>query len=237
MLEKLPLQSYSWVNDMSTFAKNFVVNYKDDDYGYILEVHVEYPKKLHDIHFDLPFLCVPDTVFKTKKLQCTLEDKYRYIVHIKMLKLTLQNGLKLLNVHRAAKFYQFAWLKPNIDFNTKLRIKSDKRGDSFGVSFYKLMINSVFSWTMENKRKYRDIRLIKNTKTLRKQSSQQNYYDSNHFSENLITLEMCKTKVFMNKLTAIGFSILEFRQKYVIAYECRQSNNTNNLQKHLCRYE
>ena len=80
-----------------------------------------------------------------------------------MLKLTLQNGLKLLNVHRAAKFYQFAWLKPNIDFNTKLRIKSDKRGDSFGVSFYKLMINSVFSWTMENKQKHRDIGLIKNT--------------------------------------------------------------------------
>ena len=167
MLEKLPLQSYSSVN-MSTIAKNLVVNYKDDDYGYILDVHVEYPKKLQDIHFDLPFLCVPDTVFKTKKLQCTLEDKYRYIAHIKMLKLTLQNGLKLIKVHRAAKFYQFPWLKPNIDFNTKLKIKSDERGDSFGVSFYKLMINSVFSWTMENKRKHRNIRLIKNTKTLRK---------------------------------------------------------------------
>ena len=42
---------------------------------------------------------------------------------------------------------------------------------------------------------------------------------------------MCKTQVFMNKLTTIAFSILEFRQKYVIAYEYRQSNNTNNLQK------
>ena len=73
MLERLPLQSYSWVNDRSTNAKNFVVNHKDDDYGYILEVPVEYPKKLHDIHFDLPFLCVPDTVFKTKKLLCTLK--------------------------------------------------------------------------------------------------------------------------------------------------------------------
>ena len=35
----------------------------------------------------------------------------------------------------------------------------------------------------------------------------------------------------MNKPIAIGFSILESRQKYVIAYEYRQSNNTNNLQK------
>ena len=84
---------------------------------------------------------------------------------------------------------------------------------------------------MENKRKHRDIRLIKNTKTLRKQSSLPNYYDSNHFNENLITLKIHKTKIFMNKPIAIGFSILESRQKYVIAYEYRQSNNTNNLQK------
>ena len=48
---------------------------------------------------------------------------------------------------------------------------------------------------------------------------------------------MCKTKVFMNKPTAIGFSILEFRQKYVIVYEYRQSNNTNNLQKTFMWYE
>ena len=77
MCEKLPLHSYSWVNEVSTIDENFVSNYDDGDYEYILEVDVKYPKKLQDFHFDLPFLCVRDTIFKTKKLLFTLEDKYR----------------------------------------------------------------------------------------------------------------------------------------------------------------
>ena len=56
MLEKLPLHSYSWIDDISTIDKNFVKNYNNGDYGYILEVDVEYQKKIHDTHFDLQFL-------------------------------------------------------------------------------------------------------------------------------------------------------------------------------------
>ena len=77
MCEKLSLHSYSCVNVVSSIDENFVLNYDGGDYEYILEVDVKYPKKLQDFHFDLPFLCVRDTVFKTKKLLCTLEDKYR----------------------------------------------------------------------------------------------------------------------------------------------------------------
>ena len=65
------------------------------------------------------------------------------------------------------------------------------------------MINLVFGKTMENKRKHRNIRLIKSAKTLKKYSSQPNYYDSNHFSENLIALEIRKTKIFLNKPIAL----------------------------------
>ena len=68
-----------------------------------------------------------------------------------MLKLALLNGLKLLKVHRVMKVYQSAWLKPYIDLNTKLRIKPDKKGDSFRVGFYKLMINSVFGKNLKIK--------------------------------------------------------------------------------------
>ena len=77
MCEKLPLHSYSWVSEVSTIDENFVLNYDDGDYEYILEVDVKYPKKLQDFHFDLPFLCVRDTIFKRKTLLFTLEDKYR----------------------------------------------------------------------------------------------------------------------------------------------------------------
>ena len=52
------------------------------------------------------------------------------------------------------------------------------------------MINLVFGKTVKNKRKHRNIRFIKSAKILKKYSSQPNYYDSNHFIENLIALEM-----------------------------------------------
>ena len=52
------------------------------------------------------------------------------------------------------------------------------------------MINLVFGKTVENKQKHRDIRLIKSAKILKQYSSEPNYYDSNHFSEYLIALEM-----------------------------------------------
>ena len=42
---------------LSNTDENFIKNYeKDSDKGYILEVDVEYPKNLHDLHSDLPFL-------------------------------------------------------------------------------------------------------------------------------------------------------------------------------------
>ena len=41
---------------MSKFTKEFIKNYDEDsDKGYILEIDVKYPKKLHDLHSDLPF--------------------------------------------------------------------------------------------------------------------------------------------------------------------------------------
>ena len=57
MSQKLPVNGFRWVHDVSRFNEEFIKNYNEkSDIGYFLEVDVEYPKKLLGSHKDLPFL-------------------------------------------------------------------------------------------------------------------------------------------------------------------------------------
>ena len=52
-----------------------------------------------------------------------MQDKEKYVVHIRALKQALNHGLVLRNVHRVIKFDKRAWLKPYIDMNTEKESK------------------------------------------------------------------------------------------------------------------
>ena len=76
-----------------------------------------------------------------------LDDKKRYVIHVRNLKQVLNHGLVLKIVRRVMNFNQEAWLKSNIDMNTELRKKAI---NDFEKDFFKLLKNSVFGKTMEN---------------------------------------------------------------------------------------
>ena len=158
MSQKLPRNNFKWVEDTSIIDEEFIKNYNENSYkGYILEVDVKYPKKLHDLHSDLPFLPKKMKIDECKKLVCNLHNKKKYVVHIKSLKQALNQGLKLKRVHRIIEFNQKAWVKPYIGMNTELR-KLAK--DDFEKDLFKLMNNAVFGKTKENIRKHSDIKLV-----------------------------------------------------------------------------
>ena len=90
--------------------------------------------------------------------------------------------------------------------NTELRKKTK---NDFEKDFFKLMNNAVFGKTMENARNYRDIKLVTTDKRRNKLVSESNYYTIKCFSENLVAIEMKKTKVKINKSIYLGLSILE----------------------------
>ena len=47
MSQKLPVNGFQWVNDLSTFHEDFIKNYNENsDIGYFLELDAEYPKKI-----------------------------------------------------------------------------------------------------------------------------------------------------------------------------------------------
>ena len=57
MPEKLPISGFKWVKNLSEFNGNFIKNHDENsDIAYFLEVDAEYPKKLFNLHKDLPFL-------------------------------------------------------------------------------------------------------------------------------------------------------------------------------------
>ena len=208
MSEKLSINGFKWVNDIFGINEKFVKSYdkKNSDTGYILEVDVDYPSKLHKLHSDMPFLPERMKINKTQKLVCNLNDKKKYVVHISILKQALDHGLKFKKVHRVIEFNQEAWLKKYIDINTGLRKKAS---NDFEKDFFKLMNNALFGKTMENVRKHRDIKLVKTDCKRNKLVSEPNYHTMKLIEENLSIIEMKKAKVKMNKPIYLGLSILE----------------------------
>ena len=136
-------------------------------------------------------------LFKTKNI---------YIVGISTLKQALDHGLILTKVHRVIEFNQSNWLKPYIDKNTELRAKAK---NEFEKNFLKLMNNSVFGKMIEHVRKRRDIKSIVTEKRRKKLTSGPNYVSCNAFSNDLMAIEMRKTRVLMDKPIIVGQAMLD----------------------------
>ena len=167
MSQALPVNGFKWVEKemLSKFNERFIKNY--DEYsnkGYFLEVDIKYPKTLFS-YKDLPFLSERQKLEKVETLVCCIEDKERYVVHIRALKQALNHSLKLKEVHRVIQFNQEAWLKKCIEMNTRERKKAK---NEFENNLFKLMNNSVFGKKMDNVRKHRDIKLVTTEKTKKK---------------------------------------------------------------------
>ena len=73
MSQKLPVNIFEWIKDISKFNENFIKNYNEEsDKGYFLEVDVQYLEKLHELHNDLPFLPERMKTEKKKKMKSLL---------------------------------------------------------------------------------------------------------------------------------------------------------------------
>ena len=96
MSKKSPVGEFEWMNP-KVYTEDIIKKYNEnDDYGGIVEVNVDYPKHLHQIHSDLRFLPQRIKINKVDKLICNVENERNYIVHIAALKQGLDHGLIFL---------------------------------------------------------------------------------------------------------------------------------------------
>ena len=226
MSQALPTGGFKWLSPKQIKKINLGKYTENSKKGMILEVDLEYPTELHDLHNDYPLgpekVKVTDEMLSNycKKIQKkfnistglvhklipTLNDKQKYVLHYRNLQLYLDLGLKLKKVHRVLEFDQSPWLKQYIDFNTQKRTHAK---NSFEKDFFKLMNNSVFGKTMENIRKRVDVRLVTSKEKLLKLASKPTYVSSKIFNENLVAVHKIKETLTLNRPAYVGMCILD----------------------------
>ena len=206
MSMKLPTQGFKWLTG-GEMEKIYENRHNLNKMPCILEVDIQYPENLHDLHNDYP-LCPEKVKCKNgvEKLIPNLRDKTKYVLHYKNLIQCLDMGLKVTRIHRGIKFVESEWMKPYIDKNTNLRAKAK---NNFEKDFYKLMNNSVFGKTMENIRNRVNVKLVNTENKLRKLVSKPNFKSCKIFSENLVSVHMKKTSLTMIKPVYLGMCILD----------------------------
>ena len=226
MSQYLPTGGFKWLTEKQINKINLAQYNEDSNKGLLIEVDLEYPKELHDLHNDYPLaaerVCVNNNMLSkyckriaakynistglVGKLIPTLSNKEKYVLHYRNLQLYLDLGLKINKVHRVLEFNQSPWLKQYINFNTQKRTQAK---NSFEKDFFKLMNNSVFGKTMENIRKRVDVRLITDEKKLLKMVSKPTYVNSKIFNENLVAVHKIKETLTLNRPAYVGMCILD----------------------------
>ena len=197
--------------------------------GYFLEVDLEYPEELHELHNHYPLapekLAVSSDMLSkyckeiadryeikvgnVKKLISILSNKTKYVLHYRNLQLSLSSGMKLIKIHRVLKFKQSDWMKKYIDFNTE---KIKNATNDFQKDFFKLMINSVYGKTMENLRKRINVRLVNNKKDFLKYTSRPTYVIHKLFDKDFAAIHEIKPVLMFNKPIYVGFTVLDLRK-------------------------
>ena len=111
--------------------------------GYFLEVDLEYPDELHELHNDYPLAPEKLTISSdmlskyckemadkygikvgdVKNLIPNLGKKTKYVLHYRNLQLYWSLKMKLTKINRVLEFKQSDWKKKYIDFNNEKRKK------------------------------------------------------------------------------------------------------------------
>ena len=228
MSKPLPKSGFKWKRVMPT-EEEIMKKKENAKNGWILEVDLEYPAELHKEHNSYPLAPEKKVVKKenmsdyqknlikeldlkppdSKKLLLTLEDKNDYVVHYENLKFYLKQGMKLKRVtERVLEFEQECWMEPYIRMNTEFRKQAK---NDFEKNFYKLINNSVFGKTMENLRNRVDIKIVRSNEKdkIRKLVASPLYSRHAIFTNDLVGIDMRKSRLLLNKPVYTGMTILD----------------------------
>ena len=222
--QSLPVRDFRFLTDDELTSFDVMTVSDESIFGYILEVDLDYPDHLHQLHSSYPL--APEQLEITRdmlspyaaaflehmpwqpctKLAPNLYNKVKYVTHYRNLKFYLANGLVMTKVHRVLSFRQEPWLKKWIEYCTQGRQNAKSE---FVSQLYKLYANSTFGKTLENIRLRKNMRLIVDPKKLTKAVSNPSFVSAEIINSDLTLVEAKRKTLFLNKPIYVGFSVLE----------------------------
>ena len=236
MMECLPYGDFEWLTKDDIEELNIYQIPPDGEWGYVLEVTLEYPRDLHDLHSDYPLapqkmkikphqwspftkdlgekLGVNSSSI-AEKLITSFHPKEGYVVHYRLLQLYLRLGMKLVHIHRACRFRQGPFMRDYIRFNS---IKRSEATNEFDVAFYKLLSNSLFGKTIERPENRTRVKLVNTSALLQKYVSKLTFKDSKIINEDLVGVQMRYPSIRLNKPFYIGMVILELAKLHMYEF-------------------
>ena len=245
--KRLPKSNFSWLTEqeMESLARTLSSIDLDSDVGYLLEVDLDYPDKIHrsTICFPLapeklkidtsllsPFMNNLSQVLYDKspktysKLLLTQFSKSNYVVHAKLLQFYIKMGMRIVKIHRGLKFTQDFVFKQYISYNSS---KRQQAVNNFEKDFYKLKNNALYGKTVENVRRRICFRICNDAASHLKLASKPSYLKSIVFNQNLTGVHLSKDIATLDKPVFIGQAVLDLAklEMYELYYI------------HLARYE
>ena len=231
MIQKLPVRNFQWRDPEQVDVLAYDT---EGDTGCFVEVDLEYPDRLHDLHDMYPLAPEPmditeDMVSQSsrdlasgqiggRKLLLHLGPRRHYICHIRNLQFYVKHGMELRRVHRILEFHQEAWMKPWIEFNTA---KRSKAANDFEKDFYKLMNNACFGKTMEDVRSRCKVSFVRDDVHFQRKVARPRYKQTMVLSSSLVACLQDQDFVHLNKPIYAGLAVLDLSKicMYQFHYE------------------
>lgn len=153
MSQNLATRDFHWLSEeeLTAFDVAAMVDMNGDT-GYIIECTLEYDQKYHTDHNSLPLAAHRQVItqdmlseyaaralkaqqkksgmYKASKLTSSYLRRNKYVCHGVNLKLYLELGMRLIKIHRIIAFTQTPFIKPYIQFCSRMRAESKTKSRS-----------------------------------------------------------------------------------------------------------
>jgi hypothetical protein len=233
MVQNLPREGFKWGKTTHWTEEKIMSLDPNGENGIFLEVDVDYPDELHDAHNEYPLM--PEKLAPTysmlsdyarqhcgtdekhykscAKLVPNLMNKRKYWIHYRNLQFAIDQGLKLIKVHRVIEFKQSCWMKKYIDFCVNER-KNSK--NEFEKDLYKLYMNIVYGKSLQNVRNHRDIQVMHtDKKPWSKFVAEPSYVSRENITDKLVIAERKCKNLNLNKPMYIGAAVLDLSKLHM----------------------